>query len=308
MRVFCKLIAMLKLKNLVALLGSLGSLQAYSQGMIQVTHPETGDDTKVGAYISSQRGFSTATYWIEAPEGLILIDTQFLTSAAEAAIQAATKHTGKKIVAAFILHANPDKFNGAEVFKKAGARVITSNAIRNQIPAVHTLRKSWFYDRFKPDYPESAPEVEGLNEKSGEKSRKLTIAGTELVLHFLGRGCSEAHLVIEWKGHLFVGDLVANDYHSWLELGFVDAWGHRIEELMEINSEWIHPGRGPTGDASLLEQQLHYLKTVSSIVKVNSKMRNRKLAREKVEAKILEAFPGYRYPLFVSRGIDALVR
>jgi len=37
---------------------------------------------RVGRYVSSKWGFSTVSYWIEGPEGVVVIDTQFLPSAA----------------------------------------------------------------------------------------------------------------------------------------------------------------------------------------------------------------------------------
>lgn len=287
-------------------------LSSLAQGapgeMIQATHPESADDAKVGSYVSSENGFSTATFWIEGPEGLILLDTQFLRSAAVEAIQTAEKYTGKKALAAFVLHPNPDKFNGTEVFKKHGIRVLTSSAILQKIPAVHRLRKSWFFERFKPDYPEDAPEIEALNERLGEKTRKMSLAGTEITLHFLGPGCSDHHLAIEWKKHLFVGDLVTNNYHSWLELGRVDAWIARIQELQRLAPDWVHPGRGPSGSDSLLVQELHYLKTVRQIVRTGvAKAHTRKQAQVQIEDQILKSFPGYRNSLFVSNGVEALV-
>lgn len=275
----------------------------------QFTFSETTDDAKVGNFVSSESGFSTLTYWIEGPTGLILIDTQFLLSMAEKAIATAEKHTGKKVVAAFVLHPNPDKFNGVEVFKKHNIRVITSKAIMKEIPAVHELRKSWFYDRFKPDYPVNAPVIETVENSPGKKDLKMTLAGTEVTLHFLGKGCSEAHLAIEWNKHLFVGDLVTNDYHSWLELGFVEEWIKRIQELQALQPSWVHPGRGPGGDYSLLDQQLHYLKTVDKITKtVTKKIKNPEKATEALESQIIAAFPGYRNEIFVSNGVEALVK
>src|SRR5690349_8253175 len=58
---------------------------------------EYAGDGRVGTYVSSTWGFSTASYWIEGPTGLILIDTQFLPSAAEEAVAWAEQATGKKV-------------------------------------------------------------------------------------------------------------------------------------------------------------------------------------------------------------------
>jgi glyoxylase-like metal-dependent hydrolase (beta-lactamase superfamily II) len=72
------------------------------------------DDPAVGTYVSKPWGFNTSSYWIEGPKGLVVIDTQFLPSAAAEAVHWAEKLTSKKATHALVLHANPDKFNGTE--------------------------------------------------------------------------------------------------------------------------------------------------------------------------------------------------
>lgn len=37
-------------------------------------------DPRIGVFVSDPWTFSTSSYWIEGPDGLILIDTQFLPS------------------------------------------------------------------------------------------------------------------------------------------------------------------------------------------------------------------------------------
>lgn len=101
-------------------------------------------DQRVGTYVSSWKGFRTSSYWIEGTEGLVLVDTQFLTSAAEEMIDWAEQVTGKKAKLAIILHPNPDKFNGTAVFQRRGLKVVTSAQVLAAILAVHELRKGWF--------------------------------------------------------------------------------------------------------------------------------------------------------------------
>src|SRR5688572_1026167 len=52
------------------------------------------------AWVSSPWTFSTTSYAIDAPGGLILIDTQFLPKEGLAFVDAVENHTGKKAVAA----------------------------------------------------------------------------------------------------------------------------------------------------------------------------------------------------------------
>ncbi len=97
-------------------------------------------DRRVGTIVSAPRSFSTNAFWIEGPNGLILIDTMFLLSDAEEALDFAEKATGKKVVMAIILHPNPDKFNGTQVLQKRGIKVLTSSQVLKLIPSIHKDR------------------------------------------------------------------------------------------------------------------------------------------------------------------------
>lgn len=265
-----------------------------------------GDEAQIGTYISSWKGFRTSSYWINAPGGLIFIDTQFLTSAAEESIEWAEKVTGKKTILAIVLHPNPDKFNGTAVFQKRGVRVITSQQVLDKIPSVHKLRMGWFYERYKPDYPQLEPKPQSF----GNATQALNVAGVMLKLHVLGAGCSDEHVVVEFAKHLFTGDLVTQGFHSWLELGLIDSWIKRIHELKLIGAETIHTGRGASGEADLLDRQEQYLVTVKTIVEKYFKKYpllaiaplSEELA-EKILTEITDRYPAYDYPLFVENGL-----
>ena len=152
---------------------------------------------------------------------------------------------------AIVLHPNPDKFNGTAVFKKRGIEVVTSEQVRKLIPAVHELRKTWFYDRYKPDYPADL----NLPDSFGAQTTEIKAAGLTLKMHVLGAGCSEAHVVVEHDGHIFTGDLIHNGYHAWLELGKLDEWIKRLEELRALKPKVVHPGRGLSGDSDLIDNK-----------------------------------------------------
>ncbi len=261
-------------------------------------------DARVGTYTSSTKGFETSSYWLEGPTGLIFIDTQFLLSAGEEALNWAERATGKKVELAIVLHPNPDKFNGTGIYQKRGIRVVTSDQVRELIPAVHKLRHGWFYDRYKPDYPNDL----SLPESFGKATTELSAGGIKVTAHVLGKGCSNAHVVVEFEGHLFPGDLVTNLNHSWLELGLVDEWLKRVAELQELEPDYVHPGRGVSGGAELLDRQELYLKTVQRLVK-NAKPRlppNEKKAEAIVE-KLQELYPGYGFVHFIHIGIPEVM-
>jgi glyoxylase-like metal-dependent hydrolase (beta-lactamase superfamily II) len=230
---------------------------------VVVRHEDDKNAAQVGEYVSSWNGFRTSSYWIEGPSGLILIDTQFLLSAAEEFVNLAEKTTGKKAVLAVVLHPNPDKFNGTALYQNRGIKVITSSQVLAKIPGVHKLRTGWFEKRFRPDYPTEEPKPESF----GDKTTEVEAAGIKLKLHVLGAGCSDAHVVAQYGSHLFPGDLVTIGFHSWLELGLLDEWLQRISELQELKPEHVHTGRGGTGTAEALDREAQYLWDVVREVK-----------------------------------------
>lgn len=272
---------------------------------IQVT--VSSGDGWLGKYVSSWKGFRTNSYWIEGPTGLILIDTQFLLSAGLEAVELAEKITGKKVVAAIVLHANPDKFNGAAALQQRGVEVLTSEQIVALIPAVHELRHGWFYERYKPDYPDQAPTLRSF----GAATTELELAGLKVKAHVLGPGCSEAHVVLEYAEHVFVGDLVAGMGHAWLELGRIDEWLARLAEVQALAPRQVHPGRGPSGGPELLARQKSYLETVLALVE-QEKPRASTTADEKtaalarVQERLFAAYPGYPLERFVEIGLPAV--
>src|SRR5579884_751926 len=98
-------------------MGAGGARRLPDRAAVVLAHPDpyAYADARVGRYVSSNWGFSTNSYWIEGPEGLVVVDTQFLPSAAAEMVSWAEQATGKKVVLAVVLHPNPDKFNGTEV-------------------------------------------------------------------------------------------------------------------------------------------------------------------------------------------------
>jgi glyoxylase-like metal-dependent hydrolase (beta-lactamase superfamily II) len=261
------------------------------------------DGRDVGTYISSWNSFRTSSYWIEGPTGLILIDTQFLLSAGLEFADWAEKVTGKKVVLAVVLHPNPDKFNGTALLQARGVRVITSDQVLALMPAVHKLRTGWFYERFKPDYPVETPTPTSF----GAESTVIEAAGLKLTLHVMGSGCSGAHVVAQWGDHVFVGDLATIGFHSWLELGLLDEWIQRLDEIRAMKPRVVHTGRGGSGDLSALEREDDYLRSVIGVVRKHHPRKGRALAdstRKAIVAEIEALYPAYDFPLFLKA--DAL--
>lgn len=262
----------------------------------------TGD---VGVYAAPARSFSTASYWIEGSDGVVLIDTQFLPKDGLQSLELAEKTTGKKVVAAIVLHPNPDKFNGTAALQARGVRVITSAQVKALIPAVHDIRLGWFFDEYSPEYPKLAANPDAPI----DKTTALTIAGLPLTLHVLGRGASGAHVVVQHRDNVFVGDLINPQNHAWLELGLIDEWLARLAEIRSMQPLRVYPGRGSVGDIAIVEAQAAYLRDVQRYVRDALQPGSiNMLSKWRLQRRIEAAYPTLGYPIFMRDGVAAVWR
>jgi glyoxylase-like metal-dependent hydrolase (beta-lactamase superfamily II) len=268
------------------------------------THAAVGD---VGVYTSSVRSYSTATYWIEGVDGVVLVDTQFLPKEGLLALQEAERATGKKVTTAVVLHPNPDKFNGTAALQARGVRVITAAQVKALIPAVHQIRLGWFFEDYKPDYPRDA----AVPDVFGDRTTTLSLAGLPLTLHVLGAGASGAHVVVQLGDAVFVGDLVNPGYHAWLELGLVGPWLQRLAEVQALKPTQVYPGRGAAGGPAMLAEQAEYLQWVRSQVRSQGREESPRgelgfFTKLRLQSAIESRYPQRLLPIFMRDGLAAL--
>lgn len=304
----------------LGLMMSLGACTARSDATANPTAPAAPlagtwsripGASQVGRYVSSSWGFSTVSYWIEGDDGVVLIDTQFLPSAAQELVELVERETGKPVTTAIVLHANPDKFNGTATLQARGVEVLTSAQVLALLPEVHVKRLAAFGERYAPDYPTVLPQPASF----GDDDVTLERAGLRLRLHVLGPGCSDAHVAVSWEGHVFAGDLVASEAHSWLELGHGDQWLERVAELQALQPTHVHPGRGPSGGPELLVAQAEYLRRVQALLTEEHTAltaggrtpteQEVEDALDRVRATLEREHPGYRFAVFLKIGLPA---
>lgn len=261
-------------------------------------------DRRVGEYISSDWSHHTASYWIEGPDGLVLIDAQFLPTHVLKVINFAQRLTGKKAKLAILLGSSPDRFNGTEHLQSLGVRVVTSEQVLALIPAVHQKWAPVFFEKYwNGRYPR---DLLALPEAFGNATQELSAAGITVKAHVLGRGSSGAHVVVEWEKHLFVGNLVTNGSHGWFEGGRSDEWLRRLDDLRALQPRWIHPGYGMTGGPELIDQQTEYLNTVMAAVAAEGpRGRAPPEALARIIAQVTQRYPAHINRQFLSMFLPA---
>jgi glyoxylase-like metal-dependent hydrolase (beta-lactamase superfamily II) len=167
----------------------------------------------------------------------------------------------------------PDKFNGASVFKKYGAKLVASKATEENIPAVHAYKKYFFVEIAKMFTPENYPQPSVLDE-TFEKGLTIKLKGSESIelteYNLPGVSLNQTVALLPKGLGLVVGDLVHHKAHAWLEGGIVgskpvptlQSW---IQVLKEIRKNFspnlpVLGGRGQTAPLkTAIPAQIDYL-------------------------------------------------
>lgn len=248
--------------RLSLLIGSLAIASLIGCGGTQRPAPLTqGEERGVGVYVSSTYAFETNAFVIDAPDGAILVGTTLTPREALQAKAYAEEITGKVLTLAIVLHPTHDQFNGTNALRAEEVRVISSAQVTSR--SADAFAGPSFAERFQPDWPDEPPALAPF----GADTTELEVAGTTLRLHVLGAGTSAAHVVVEWQGHVFAGNLVTNGHHGAIDADLVDSWRARLDDIAALNPNRVHPSRGASGDVVLLSRQREYLDEVVRIVR-----------------------------------------
>jgi len=188
--------------------------------------------------VATERGFDANAWWIQSPDGLILIDALMLRSDARALV-AALKSTGKPLRAVFITHAHADHFGGLSTIRAAypGVPIVATRATAQGMREVHDqgmVPNGWLR-AFGSEY-DSAFVAPDRIVSSGDT---LRLAGVTLIVRDYGPVESHNNSVIqvpELKA-LFTGD--ATVHGASFYVGPIDA-KRALTALPQILAD--HPG------------------------------------------------------------------
>jgi glyoxylase-like metal-dependent hydrolase (beta-lactamase superfamily II) len=208
------------------------------------------------------------TYWIEASNGIIVIDCQRELSAARAALDAIRKG-GKPVVAVIITESHTDKLAGIGLFAEAypGIPIYAAGS------TLHTIRTDGKgYIRLTrqllgAEYPATVT----LPNTVIAPGQRLSIAGLDIETRELGPGEAPSHtlLYVPAARALFSGDLILNRMTPFFLEEQTADWLLRLNDLEAAfpDAATLYPGHGAPGVPRLLIQaQADYIATFRTLV------------------------------------------
>lgn len=281
---------------------------------------------------SDAAGFDTRTFFYEGEMEVVAFDSQFTPELAEKSIQHLRTFTSKPIAWLVLTHPNPDKFNGASVFKREGARIVSSASTEQAIPGVHAYKEYYFVEMAKMFKKGSYPQPTRVDETFEGQMDLVLRGGEKISLRELSQpGVSSTQTVayVQAVNALVVGDLIHSKAHAWLEGGIVNGkpvptlkgW---IADLKELTSLYpadalVYGGRGVTEKLKpAAEAQIHYLEKADKIVRAEIKRLgpnakdftgpNSAALYSELAKKFQAAFPDYALSYMIDYGAYGLVQ
>ena len=286
------------------------------------------DRPALATFTSDAAGFDTHSHWLDTGSEVVVFDAQFTEASASALLASIRKATGSRIAFVVITHPNPDKFNGAEVFRREGAKVVASKRTAAAMPGVHEYKKAYFTKVARSFTEETYPKLATVD-VTFEGTYRLPIKGQEIELYELANAGVASTQTVAWlpaTKSLIVGDLIHGRAHAWLEGGIVDgapkpdlaAWQRALGELSRFDGARVYGGRGEVLDLDVaIREQRMYLSEADTIVaRYVADLGSRKSELsdpakngahwKAITSALVERFPKYALPYMVEYGVYGL--
>jgi glyoxylase-like metal-dependent hydrolase (beta-lactamase superfamily II) len=258
-------------------------------------------------------------YWLEAKQGIILIDAGRFLSQARYALEEIRSKSRKPIIGILITHPHTDHYGGLPVFVEAADRdipiyasQITANEIKTDRQGFSKLRKSLHGN----DFP-SQNQIPHPNRivKNGDRIQLRNLSFQVVDLPKNETLTTTLYYLPEQR-ILFSGDIVTNQSIPFLADGNSQNWIAQLQLLLKRYPEvTIYSGHGKPGRARMLiTAQIKYIESLRQLVAKAISSDSKVTLDEKANfiAAMKQQYPDYEtlllVPNLLERGIDGVAK
>ncbi|MEW9552351.1 MBL fold metallo-hydrolase [Nonomuraea sp. NPDC050783] len=309
-----------RLRRLLAATSAAACLTAGPAGCSNDDKPEApGARTAQPGRFASPGPGSVNTYWIRAPEGLVLVDTLRTPADARKAV-AEIRKTGEPVAAILLTHSHPDHVGGAGAFHEAfpeapiHASRATDKAMREDKRGFYPLARS-----ANAAFPADLTYAD----RTFEDGTALRAGGLRFETATYTGGESDVATVYYRPdtGDLFSGDLATSKVTPALIEGNSCGWLQILDRLERrfAGAGTLYPGHGAPGPArAVIDGQRRYLQRFRGLVRpavTPDSPQGRTITpgeQESIVSELDRAYPGHPpvadLPTIVQENIKAVGR
>lgn len=260
---------------------------------------------------SGPETFFTNAFIIETGRSLVVIDSMMTISDAKA-VREYINSLGKPLVSVLVSHGHPDHYNGVgEIIAGfANVPVMATAGVDDDIRRMDDAKEI----KWKPHFGNEWPEVRVFPSRIVDNGFSMDIDGIPFQVFELGPG--ESNCDIYWvigESHktTFVGDIVFNGTHSYMNDGHSSMWLRSLDTLNERLSDVgiLYTGHGPhdVPDTLISAQKsyINFYREQLSYFLINSEVLS-DADKNKFISQVKDKYPGYGLDVFVEAGIEAV--
>ncbi len=264
---------------------------------------------KIHIHTSSPDAFFVNSFIVEGDRSLVLVDTQFVLSEANALVEKMAA-LGKPLAAIFITHPHPDHYNGlATVLEKYPGTPVHATA--GTIAGIHETaepKRAYWTPIVGANYPQTFafPDIT-LADK-----QRLSIDGIDLqVFDFGAAECSDNTMIaLLQMDAVIISDLVYNRVHPWLAEGRSLKWLAALEAAAAHTggASALYGGHGAPGTPAIITEQAAYITTVRDLVESRLRLDGSVTDAGKMALveRIGALYPGWPLAMIIGMTVDGI--